>query len=204
MSALTRAIALVEDGGMQSFDRLVLLAHLLLESGAVNGDVVELGCYRGKTAAFLACLTDKRLWLYDSFEGWPEPLPEETAANHHLVRGALTAFQHEVEKTFEATGQPQPYRIVRGFFKDILPEQLPEQIAFAHLDGDLFESISQSLALVYPRMVPGAYCVVDDYHDPNYPGAKKAVDAFMKGREPVREARGLRGALCSACWFQKR
>ena len=63
---------------------------------------------------------------------------------------------------------------------------LPKHIAFAHLDGDLFSSILESLEAVYPRLSPGAIVVVDDVCDPNmlrrhdiFPGAFAACEAFL-------------------------
>ena len=51
----------------------------------VEGDFVELGCYRGDTSLLLAELLVeksvekpvKKLWIYDSFEGLPEKSEED-------------------------------------------------------------------------------------------------------------------------------
>ena len=62
----------------------------------------------------------------------------------------------------------------------------PREIAFAHLDGDLYGSILESLAFVYPRLARGALVVVDDYCDPAilhrhdiFPGAYRACADFF-------------------------
>jgi O-methyltransferase len=67
---------------------------------------------------------------------------------------------------------------------------LPEQISFAYLDGDLYDSIKLSLESVYPRLSPGAICLIDDYADPavfpeawnELPGVKRACDDFLAGK----------------------
>ena len=72
-------------------------------------------------------------------------------------------------------------------FNETLPDGLPERIAFAHLDGDYYDSIKVSIEHVYPRLSCGAICLVDDYNDPAVnprgwnllPGAKKACDEFF-------------------------
>jgi hypothetical protein len=75
----------------------------------------------------------------------------------------------------------------KGWFKDTLPHDLPERICFAHLDGDLYDSILVSLEHVYPRLSKGAICLIDDYSDPavnpqgwnQLPGVKQACDEFL-------------------------
>jgi O-methyltransferase len=52
------------------------------------------------------------------------------------------------------------------FLRETLPSGLPDQICFAHLDGDLYASILTSLMYVYPRLSKGAICLIDDYVDP--------------------------------------
>ena len=56
---------------------------------------------------------------------------------------------------------------------------MPEQIAFAFLDGDYYASIRDSLALVWPRLTPGAVIIVDDYANEKLPGAARAVDEWL-------------------------
>lgn len=81
-------------------------------------------------------------------------------------------------------------KIHEGWFADILPTQLPDKISFAHLDGDFYSSILESLIYVYPRLSKGAVVVIDDYCDPKQldannilPGVKKACDEFFKDKK---------------------
>jgi O-methyltransferase len=91
-----------------------------------------------------------------------------------------------VRANFRRHGLPEPV-IHRGWFNETLPDGLPERIAFAHLDGDFYDSIKVSIERVYPRLSCGAICLVDDYNDPAVnprgwnllPGAKKACDEFF-------------------------
>ena len=100
-------------------------------------------------------------------------------------------------------------KIHAGWFKDTLPEKIPQEICFAHLEGDLYTSIIESLTGVYPRLKKGAVVVIDDYYDekihpeiedalnrnlynkhfgiqttiPNLlPGVKQACDEFFKDK----------------------
>jgi O-methyltransferase len=55
-------------------------------------------------------------------------------------------------------------RFLPGWFKDTLHDAPIERIALLRLDGDLYESTIQSLDALYPRLSPGGFCVIDDYH----------------------------------------
>ena len=53
-------------------ERILELAQECLD---ISGDFVEMGCYKGDTSLLLAEIvkaSEKKLWIYDSFEGLPE------------------------------------------------------------------------------------------------------------------------------------
>ncbi|MBQ9016715.1 class I SAM-dependent methyltransferase [Candidatus Saccharibacteria bacterium] len=176
----------------------------------LEGDFVELGCYRGDTSLLLQKLLhkngyDRRLFLYDSFEGLPERTKEDASvAGDGFSKGELDVTKKEVVLRFKKAGLPVP-KIKKAFFEDLdpgvflpagspdptspgrilsrpaldptRPGDLPEKIAFAFLDGDLYGSIKTSLDLVLPRLVKGAVLLVHDYNNPSLPGVARAVDA---------------------------
>ena len=156
-----------------------------MQAANIPGDVVEFGCNEGKTAAFMAKLTTKRIWVYDSFRGIPRHGDGEKVAEV-FKEGLMAVDTSTVLHHFNAAGEPPP-TICAKFFKDILPEEIPPQIAFAHLDGDLYDSIMQSLRLVWPRMSRGGVIIVHDYNWPPLPGVKPAVDDFLQRRSERAE-----------------
>jgi O-methyltransferase len=79
-------------------------------------------------------------------------------------------------------GLPIP-EIKRSWFYELEPSDLPESICFAFLDGDFYESILDSLKLVWPKMAPSGVVIVDDYQNAALPGAKKAVDQFFADKD---------------------
>ena len=52
--------------------------------------------------------------------------------------------------------------LVKGLFQDTI--HLDEPVAFAHLDGDWYESTMVCLERIAPLLVPGGRIVLDDYH----------------------------------------
>lgn len=147
-----------------------------------TGDVVEFGCYIGTTSVPMAkrlSSTDRKLFVYDSFQGLPEKTPQdESPAGLQFQAGELAATKAQLIKNFKQAGLRLPV-ITKGWFSEIAPERVPEQIVFAYLDGDYYHSIIDPLKLIWSRLSTGAIVVVDDYANEALPGAAKAVDEWL-------------------------
>ncbi len=157
---------------------------------AIEGDVVELGCYVGTTSLFLRRLltaknSDKQLYVYDSFAGLPPKAAEDTSpAGEQFKTGELLATKQQLIKHFKQAGLPLPV-IKKAWFNELRPADLPDRICFAFLDGDYYYSIQDSLRVVWPKLSKGATVVVDDYQNEALPGARQAVDEWLL-RHPAR------------------
>ena len=156
-----------------------------------EGDFVELGCYRGDTSLLLAELlvektvekSVKKLWMYDSFEGLPEKSrKDESEVGKDFQQGELAVTKREVKNRFLRAGLPVPV-IKKAWFNELTKADLPEKIAFAFLDGDLYESIKDSLELVEEKISDGGVIMVHDYNNPALPGVASAVDEWLKNRD---------------------
>jgi O-methyltransferase len=163
------------------------LASQVLAYG-VPGDLVELGCNEGESSALIQRVIDeydpsRRFHVYDSFQGLPAPQALDGAL---FAQGAMKTGRDALVENFRRYGLRAP-EIHEGWFQDTLPTGLPDKVSFAYLDGDLYESIKVSLEYVYPRLSPGAICLVDDYADPAVypeawnmlPGVKQACDEYL-------------------------
>lgn len=203
-------------GYMTSREQACNLYHLLrsVVVASVPGDVVELGCHEGVTAVLLQKTldeqgSDKRLHVFDSFEGLPASGSQDLRDGVPATQaGALAVTQESVLRTF-ATHDARPPEIHKGWFEDTLAGGLPAQVAFAHLDGDLYSSTKVGLEHVYPRLSRGSVVVIDDYHDPQrlptkwslFPGVKKACDEFFADK-PEKMQPLLAGHECHG-YFMK-
>lgn len=170
----------------QETEELLRLAKSTLNN-SVEGDFVELGCYRGDTSVLLqrllkesGKLSEKKLWIYDSFAGLPEKTSEDSSvAGDQFKVGELFVSKREVLEKFKRSGLPLPI-VKKAFFENLDPEKdLPEKIAFAFLDGDLYGSIKTSFELVLPKLSEKGIIVVHDYNNPELPGVSKAVEEFL-------------------------
>lgn len=180
----------VRSGISTNVEQRMNMYHLVAQTIAydVPGDLVEVGCNEGQSSVLIAKVlkslkSDKRLHVYDSFEGLP---PARAEDGQSYKAGDLKTSQDVLLRNFATHGLENPV-IHKGWFQDTLKQSLPERISFAYLDGDFYDSIMVSLRYVYPKLSRGAVCLIDDYCDVeinpsgwnNLPGVKKACDDFM-------------------------
>jgi len=149
----------------------------------IPGDVVEFGCYVGTTSVFLADRlksTGKKLHLYDSFEGLPPKTSKDSSpAGLQFKTGELLATKRQLTTNLKQANVPMP-RITKGWFSDLSEADIPNEIAFAFLDGDYYRSVYDPLALIWNHLASGAIIVVDDYANEALPGAAKATDEWLQ------------------------
>jgi len=163
----------------------VILSQLESRLDGNEGAVVEFGCYIGTTSLFIRRLLDVHgsgapLYVYDSFEGLPDKTgPDASPAGEQFKTGELSVSKKEFIMQFKKAGLKLP-RVTKGWFSDLTEADVPDDINFAYLDGDYYESIMTPLRLIWPKLRPGAIVVVDDYANEALPGAAKAVDEWLR------------------------
>jgi O-methyltransferase len=163
-------------------DRCYVLYTLLRQAMHLEGDVWECGVFRGGTAAMMASLLKdqcptKRLYLFDTFEGMPE-----TDADRDLHNaGDFSETSLESVAAFVGNGDLCVFR--KGFIPDTFVGLESAQVAFAHIDVDIYKSIMDCLNFIWPRLSQGGFIVFDDYGFPTCPGARAAVDEFFHAKD---------------------
>jgi hypothetical protein len=158
--------------GVPRLRTLYRLAKRSIAHG-IPGAFVECGTCNGGSGAVLAhvAATDRRpVWLFDSFEGLPEPAPEDGDSAIGWKGGCLG----QQAMVTEVLGR------VDARFEDTLVSAPTGPIAVLHLDGDWYESTRQILSALYDRIDPRGFLAVDDYG--HWPGCRRAVDEFFKER----------------------
>ena len=186
---MPKAQPVYRQDGNQTLQSCTLMLRALeaLINFHVPGDVVEIGCYKGKTSVMLAEMLRDRgeaarnQYLYDAFDGMPDQGEEDAGTS--IARGDLKATVEDVRKSFEDAGLPGPW-VCPGWIEDTLPAQLPDLIAFALIDVDFHKPILHALRSVFPRLADDGICIVDDVDlqsdSPLFPGAVKAVKDFLQ------------------------
>lgn len=137
-----------------------LLAHSL-QSAPPAGLVLEFGVGAADTTRLLASLTKRTVYGFDAFRG----LPEDWDAAH--PRGT---FNHD---GVPPCGRlPENVTLVKGWFEDTVPafaaDLAGEEVAFMHLDGDLYSSTKTPLCCLSPLLMDGAVLNFNEFA--NYAG----------------------------------
>jgi hypothetical protein len=65
---------------------------------------------------------------------------------------------------------------LQGYFSETLTKAPIEKLALMRLDGDTFESTRDVLRLLYSKLSPGGFCIIDDYYA--FRDCQRAVDDF--------------------------
>jgi hypothetical protein len=148
--------------GVPSFaSDLALLKHAWQHADhAQDGLICEFGVWRGATIDFIAALTSRTVYGFDSFEGLPERWRDGFERGHFKL-ARLPKVSANV-------------RLVEGWFDKSLPVFLikhSEMAAFIHIDCDLYSSTKTVLDLLGDRIVGGTVIVFDELF--NYTGWQK-------------------------------
>lgn len=138
-----------------------LLEHALTLAQA-DGFYAEFGVFQGASLTFLANLSDRVVYGFDSFEGLPEPWSAAIRQGTFGLGGNAP----------ELGGvQFRNFRLVKGRFGDSLPEftaQIAGPARLLHLDCYLRSSTADVLDGLADRIGPGTVIVLRQYF--NFPG----------------------------------
>lgn len=184
--------------GYKRLSNVYELAKLVVENN-IKGDFAECGVWKGGCAAVMGFIAEKeakkrKTWLFDSFEGLPEPTEEDGIVakgySENKADGNLKTIDkcvgpmEDVKKVFFNILKLKPENIVikKGWFQDTLPKAKGEmgKISLLRLDGDWYESTKCCLENMYDNVIMGGYIVIDDYG--HWEGARKAIDEFFAAK----------------------
>lgn len=159
-----------------------------IDADCVPGDIAEFGVWRGGASAVLAYASEnspykRRVWLFDSFEGNPQPTKEDTNLLDPAYQwGQATAEEKIATGLFSSLAIPSDrYRIVKGWFHETLPRLIPLKLALMHFDADMYESTKCCLEKFYDALSPGGYMVFNSWGVRD--GVRKAMREFMQQRD---------------------
>jgi O-methyltransferase len=196
-----RLFKTVEPYTMVGLPRLLNAFELArcVETSDMRGAIVECGVFKGGCVGLMAKVSadagaKRKVWLFDSFEGLPQPTALDGAMAEEYsdspTSGELVAIDRCVglletveELLFDKLQLRRENIVIRkGWFQDTLPAAKDEigEIAILRLDGDWYESTKVCLENLYDRVVAGGFVIIDDYG--YWEGCKRATDEFLANR----------------------
>ena len=134
---------------------------------------------------------DRRLFLYDTFDGMTPPCDEDrdfcgqpaqklldTSDRPTSHVWAVSPIEEVKQAVFSTGYEPDKFNFVEGSVEQTLPAQAPDRIAVLRLDTDWYASTYHELTHLYPRLVGGGVLIIDDYR--HWQGARRAVDQYIE------------------------
>jgi hypothetical protein len=187
-------------GGAEAVVSLIRAVEHVLRNG-IPGALVECGVYMGGNIEVMIRtlnrhgVKDRDIYLYDTFEGMPEPEPADdeglpgnpcaaTWREHRnpAVGSAGSNWMRAGLDIVKARLEPLSYpaerlHFVKGMVEETIPGTMPERIALLRLDTDFYSSTRHELVHLYPRLSRGGILINDDYGA--MPGSRKATDEYI-------------------------
>jgi hypothetical protein len=156
------------------------------------GDFVECGVNRGfLSSAIMEALDwnalDRTYFLLDTFGGLDERFVTQgerdkgaMEKNANALRsGFYTANADAVRANFS---QWKNVTVVEGAIPETLGRITAEKVAFVHIDMNCAPPEIAAIEYLWPRLVPGAFVLLDDYAYHGYEAQKAAMDAFAESK----------------------
>ncbi len=183
--------------GLKRLDNLQFCVESVIKDG-IPGDLIETGVWRGGACIFMRAIlaaydiTDRKVYVADSFEGLPKPdsekYPVDIGDKHH-IHSFLAVSLEEVENNFNRYGLLDDQVVfLKGWFKDTLPFAPIEKLAILRLDGDMYGSTMDALINLYQKLSRGGFCIIDDY---DIKRCRQAIDDFRGQHGIVEEVKAI-------------
>jgi O-methyltransferase len=161
--------------------RAYVVCWAAMHGRSLAGDFVECGVHRGGYSRMLAeyvgldGLSGRSLYLVDTFAGIPEQYRNTPTAA--IFNGVYGECYEEVRQTFAKYHNAV---IIRGIIPEILGSVDTERVCFLSIDLNCVEPSVAAAKHFWPRMVPGAVMVLDDYNFRFFADQKAAFNAFAR------------------------
>ncbi len=151
------------------------------------GDFVECGTNTGIMSLAVCNYIDfnstgKSFWLFDTFRGIPgeQISPEERALGRDKENELF--YEECFERAKRNFAAFPKAHLVRGKVPDTLSSVPINQACYLCLDMNIMLPELAAIEYFWPRLVPGAPVIMDDYGWLGYAAQKKALDAFAAGK----------------------
>ena len=154
----------------------------------LEGDFVECGVFKGYLARMIFeyipfTTLDKVFWLLDTYEGMVPNLMSSQEKKYlelhsEWYAGYKTTSYETVCNTFCSFGRH--VRVIKGIVPDTLSEVTAEKIAYLSIDMNCAVPEIATAEYFWPKLVPGAVIVLDDYGFAGYEEQKDAFNQFAE------------------------
>ncbi len=178
----------------QKLTRLLVQYEIFKKILPVKGSVIECGVYHGAGLMGWAHLSSilepvnltRRIYGFDTFEGFPSILNEDKGQNNQLIPGTLASSSYDelkrLIKIYDSNrflGHINKIQIIKGDATKTIPKFIKANkhlvVSLLFLDFDLYEPTKIAIENFYPRMPKGAIIAFDEIDNPIWPGETLAL-----------------------------
>lgn len=140
----------------------------------LDGHIVDIGCHCGEGTIQMLNELRHPLIAFDWFRGLSRDHYEE--GDGEDIMKVKMASSPEL---FWENVSPHKPTLVEGDVYETLSKNLPEKIAVASIDLDLYKPTKFALETVWDRIVPNGLILCRNYNFNITTGVKKAADEFL-------------------------
>lgn len=153
-----------------------------------TGDIVECGIGKTRTFQMLIYLNQgKNIIGFDSFSGFPDvSVFDNSFRNPEKGQWNIMTNKKAIDTIKCMQIDLSKVKIIEGYFEDTL-KQYEGEIAFLHLDCDLYNSYKVCLEKLFSKVKKGGIVAFDEYNEPKFPGATKAIDEFLNKKYNIQK-----------------
>ena len=148
---------------------LVMALKIFETPPETEGFILECGTFKGGCAANLslvAKMTNRKLLVYDSFEGLPEIIQADREGKNYN-KGDFLGSLDEVQNNISKYGKIDTVEFVKGWFENTLPN-LNNKILLAFIDVDLEASLDVCIKNIWPNLIEKGYVFMDEVVGTDY------------------------------------
>ncbi len=193
------------------YEHVQMALAILKIPASTKGAVVEAGCFKGGSTASLSlvcALTGRRLIVFDSFCGLPEPEPDDKV--HHCphinktpvyTKGAYAGSLEEVKNNIKKYGCLDVCEFVEGYYEQTMPEffkKFNDKLVFVFVDVDLRHSLETCVLHLWPFLEEG--CLFFTHEAPHLEMASLFFERDWWSEKLGSFAPSLIGAGCGTCF----
>tara|TARA_B100000965_G_C19553190_1_gene741013 strand:- start:172 stop:978 length:807 start_codon:yes stop_codon:yes gene_type:complete len=170
-----------------------------LDRNKIEGDLLECGVFRGGSLAMICILAEKfkmkkNIYAYDTFgtghsvySDYDTDLKNNSKISNreHKYKEGFFPSEENVKENLQKLTVKSEFmpKFIKGKVEETLyiKENLPNKIALARIDTDLYDSTKHELEVFYPRISKGGVLQINGYGVGE--GVKKAVDEYFKNKQ---------------------
>lgn len=143
-----------------------------------EGNIIEIGVWRGGTALLLAkAAPNSLIYLCDTFRG-----VVKAGKQDNVYKGGEHSDTHEDEvAALLNQNNSLNYKILKGIFPEDTSSQIQDQVfKLCHIDVDVYDSAKDIFEWIWPRLIKGGIVVFDDYGFAACEGITKLVNEIAE------------------------